>query len=197
MPPDRSLPPYPPPRVWSFPPPPVSRRWFWVALVGVMVSAVVGSALLVTAIVLESSDAPGVIDDATVLGTIEDECDLMTSRVEGTAMGSSPDRIAATIREQNDFVDQMVEQIGSLPKQVLTEDRPTASWLNDWRQLVAARESYAESLVGGGLRTEGFQIPRDADGALITLRMEEALLNPVCDVPKALLDPEQRTTSSA
>ena len=196
MPPDRSLPPYPPPRVWSFPPPPVGRRWFWAALVGGVVSALVGSALLATAIVLESRDAPGVIDDTTVLGTIEDSCDLMTSDVEGTSRGSSPVRIAATIREQNDFVEAMLDRVEALPRRVLAGDRPTVAWIKDWRQLVAARESYAESLVTEGLRTKGFKIPRDQNGKRITLRMEEALLDPVCDIPQTLLDPGQRTTSS-
>ncbi len=174
----------------------MARRWFWVALVGAVVSALVGSALVATAIVLESRDAPGVIDDTTVLSAIEDGCDLMASDVEGTSMGSSPDRIAATIREQNDFVEAMLESVEALPRRVLAEDRPTTAWLNDWRRLVSAREAYAESLVGEGLRTKGFKIPRDQDGAPITRRMEEALLDPVCDIPKALLDPGQRTTSA-
>ncbi|MGB9013312.1 MAG: hypothetical protein WCB95_10735, partial [Aeromicrobium sp.] len=196
VPPDRSLPPYPPLRVWSFPPPPVGRRWFWVALVGAVVSALVGSALVVTAIVLESRDAPGVIDSTTVLSTIEDGCDLMTSDVDSTSMGSSPERITAAIREQNEFVEAMLQKVEALPKRVLAEDRPTTAWLTDWRRLVSARETYAKSLVDEGPQIRGFTIPRNPDGEPITRRMEEALLNPVCDIPTVLLDPGQRTMSS-
>ena len=57
----------------------------------------------------------------------------------------------------------------------------------DWQRLLDAREEWVAS-VGRGF-TGGFLVPETDDGDPITERMEAAALD-VCEVPKALLDPD-------
>lgn len=196
MPSDPSLPPYPPQRVWSFPPPPVRRGWFWAAVTAMIVSVAAVAALGLAAVSLESTDAPGLIDDADVLDTIAVECERMTAEVERTPDGYAPMELAAIIREQNEAVTTMVENISNLPQETLRADRPTLEWLRDWGRLVATRDAYATVLETADRQVGPLDPPKDAHGDSIVGRMDDALLDPVCEVPDALLEPGRRPTSS-
>lgn len=189
-------PPYPPRGVWSFPPPPVGKSWFWISIVSAVVGSLLGLSLIVTAAVLESNDAPGLIEDPVLLDTIYDACDVMTVVVEDLDFGSQPEDLATTIREQNTAVTEMVESIRQLPGEVISADSPTEAWLRDWIRLATAREAYARTLEEYGDRTGPFNVPVDADELPIYYRMEDALLEDVCRVPDALIDPGQQSTST-
>ncbi len=177
------LPPYPPQRVWTFPPPPVRRGWFWVAIAVMLTSVALGVSLVVTAAVVESGDAPGLIDDTELLAIIDDECALMTERVESVDRSDTID----AIQEQNLAILDMVEVIDARAGSLIDEDVPTAAWLDDWVALVDARDGYINGLnLGGDSRLE---IPRDPDGSLIVDRMNNALISGSCVVPEILVDP--------
>lgn len=188
--------PYPPRAVWSFPPPPVARRWFWLSVVTAALSSLIGLALIVTVVVLETDDAPGLIENRVLLDTIDDECGAMTVQVEDLASGGGADDLAVTIRDQNDVVSDMVAAIRLLPRHVISEDSPTEAWLRDWIRLATARESYALTLEESGEQASPFEVPVDADDLPIFYRMEDALLEDVCRVPDVLIDPGQRSAAS-
>lgn len=177
------LPPYPPPRVWTFPPPPVRRGWFWAAIAAMVTSVLLGITLIVTAAVVESGDAPGLIDDSDLLAIIDDECSDMTDRVEAV---DRTDLIDA-IQEQNLAVLEMVDTIYAQAGSLIDDDVPAEAWLNDWIALVEARDGYIN-----GLNLQGesrLEIPRDPDGSLIVDRMNEAIIDGSCQVPAVLVDP--------
>lgn len=177
------LPPYPPQRVWTFPPPPVRRGWFWVAITAMVLSVVLGIALIATAAVVESGDSPGIVDDPELLAIINAECADMTDRVESVDRTDTID----AIQEQNIAVVQMVEAIDAQAGSLIRNDVPTEDWLTDWLDLVDARDAYINALnVQSNVRLE---IPRDPDGSLIVNRMNDALLNGSCEVPAVLVDP--------
>ncbi len=178
------LPPYPPQRVWTFPPPPVRRGWFWAAIAVMVTSVVLGISLIVTAAVVESGDAPGLIDDTSLLAIIDEECATMTDRVERVDRTDLVD----SIQEQNLAVLEMVETIDAQAGSLIDEDVPTAAWLDDWIALVDARDGYINGLnLQGDSRLE---IPRDPDGSLIVNRMNDALISGSCVVPEVLVDPQ-------
>jgi hypothetical protein len=152
--------------------------------------------LITTAAVLESDDASGLIENGPILATIDDECAVMTDQVDQLGSAGQPDDLAETIRDQNEAVTTMVEQIRLLPRAVLAQDRPTEAWLRDWDRLVTARESYAKALEANGEPAGRFEVPLDPDGLPIDLRMEDALLDDVCRVPESLVDPDRRGRSS-
>ncbi|MGJ9422681.1 hypothetical protein [Aeromicrobium sp. CF3.5] len=177
------LPPYPPQRVWTFPPPPVRRGWFWAAIAAMVTSALLGIALIVTTVVVESQDSPGLIDDSGLLAIIDEECADMTDRVESVDRSDVID----AIQEQNLAVLNMVELIDVRAGPLIEEDVPAAAWLDDWVALVEARDGYIN-----GLNLQGdnrLEIPRDPDGSLIIDRMNDALIDGSCEVPAVLVDP--------
>lgn len=177
------LPPYPPQRVWTFPPPPVRRGWFWAALAVMVTSALLGITLIVTAAVVESGDARGLIDDSNLLAIIDEECADMTDRVESVDQSDLVD----AIQEQNLAVLEMVELIDVRAGSLIDEDVPAAAWLDDWVSLVDARDGYINGL---NLDDESrLEIPRDPDGSLIVNRMNDALIDGSCSVPAVLVDP--------
>lgn len=191
---DSPLPPYPPARVWSFPPPPVRRRWFWVALTSSILATASVAALVVATAATAGDDAPGLIQDTRVLGAIDTECASMTDLVESYPLGDSSRDLAAAIRDQNRAVTSMIDTIAELPASVLRDDDPTLAWLGDWRSLVEARAGFADRLDEG--LTGDFDVPRDGDGRPIDERMHDALLDDVCEVPPVLLNPRGAGTSS-
>lgn len=183
------LPPYPPQRVWTFPPPPVRRGWFWVAITVMVTSVALGVTLIVTAAVVESGDAPGLIDDSSLLEIIDEECADMTVRVESVDRSDLVD----SIQEQNLAVLEMVQLIDGRAGSLIDEDVPAAAWLDDWVALVEARDGYINGL---NLDDESrLEIPRDPDGSLIVDRMNDALIDGSCSVPNVLVDPRSGGTS--
>lgn len=177
------LPPYPPQRVWIFPPPPVRRGWFWAAIAVMVTSAVLGVTLIVAAVIVESGDAPGLIDDSSLLAIIDEECADMTERVESVDRSDVVD----AIQEQNLAVLEMVQLIDGRAGSLIDEDVPTAAWLDDWIALVDARDGYINGLnIDDETR---LVIPRDQDGSLIVDRMNDALIDGSCTVPAVLVDP--------
>ncbi|AWB92704.1 hypothetical protein C3E78_11100 [Aeromicrobium chenweiae] len=190
------LPPYPPARdAWEFPPPPVQKRWRWVA-VSATVLGLVTAIVLVTALVeLGRRDAPGVIDDDELVSIIDRECSLMTSTIESMPVTGPPRRQGQTIVDQNRAVSRMVTAIEREAGDRIADDRPARQWLDDWATLVDARNRY----VVDGLEDESarFTVPRDPDGDPLPERMDDVFVGEgSCTVPKALLSPypELQTT---
>ena len=172
------------------------KGWFWAA-VALSVSTFVAMAGLITAgISFESRDAPGLIDDPSVLDTIDDECSAMIQQVESYTAGSSRSELVTAILDQNKAVIAMVDAIEALPAKTLARDRPTRQWLDDWRDLVAVRAAYASALQRPSAPDPGFRVPRDTDGQPITVRMEDALYEDVCRVPRVLVEPRASDSAS-
>ncbi len=186
------MPPYPPERnVWQFPPPPVSRRWLWAAVLAAVSSLVAAVGLGVTATVIASQDFPSLIENHQLLTVITHECQLMTEAIESTPVAGSPKEQAAILVDQDKSVEHMVQVIRLFDAGVRAADRPTDQWLADWDRLIRARERYAV-LVGHGHQPV-FRIPRDAHGTLIVKRMNDVgLTSSACRVPAHLLDPSSR-----
>jgi hypothetical protein len=180
---------YPPERnVWQYPPPPVSRRWFWIAIGTIVGSVLVAVGLGVIGSIIASKDFPTVIENHQLVGLITQECAVMTSTVESTPIDGTPKEQAAAIADQDQSVEQMVEAIRLVAPDVRAADKPVDQWLSDWDRLVRARESYAV-LVERGYWTS-LRIPRDSDGKYIYKRMNDVgLATNECRVPNDLLNP--------
>lgn len=185
----RGLPDYPPPHnAWQFPPPPVSPRWKWAAIAAAVFGLVGGSTMLVIAIAVGSSGAPGLIDNTRIIDVIEDQCAVMTAEVESIRVTGSPESQAAAISDQNAAVDDMISDIRAIGPNVLATDPPTEDWLVDWHTLVKAREAYARELLNGSPKR--FQIPNDDNGDEIYHRMDDVFVyESSCEVPGVLLYP--------
>lgn len=181
------LPPYPPRHnTWQYPPPPVDRRWFWVALTGSCLGLLVGVAALTTAVVLGGRDFPGLIQDEDVVRVIEDECDLMTDTVRSLPVRGTVHEQVTALNDQNRAVRIMLDDIRR--RVDVTADRPTEAWLRDWEQLLRAREEYAAAVVDG--RALPLRVPRDDDGRRIVRRMDDVWAQrTACRVPATLLSP--------
>ena len=193
----RGLPEYPPPHnAWQYPPPPISRRWKWVAILTSSLGLVAGSGLLVSAIVLSTAGAPGLIDDQGLIRVIKRECRAMTEAVESTPL-VGPLRVQArTIQEQNLAVTRMISQIERGRGQAIRDDRPTEQWLADWVEIVDARNRFVLELVENG--SGAFDMPVDRDGVPIDVRMRDVWIGDVaCEVPAVLVNPYPDDSSEA
>lgn len=179
---------YPPQQTWRFPPPPLARRWVWLAWIATVLGAAALAAGVTLAVVAGNRDAPGLIDDPKVLARIEASCSLMTSTVEAQPSGRTPRERSLIVTDQNAAVDEMIDRIEALDSDVRAGDRPLEAWLDDWRALTDARDSYAALVARGGPERE-VVVPFDERGRPITERMEDALLDDVCPVPEVLIDP--------
>jgi hypothetical protein len=181
------LPPYPPQRnTWQYPPPPVDRRWFWLALAASCLGLLVGVAALTTAVVVGSRDFPALIQDERVMRVIEDECDLMTDTVRSLPVRGTVHEQVTALNDQNRAVRIMLADIRR--RVDVGSDRPTEAWLRDWERLLRAREAYAAAVVDG--RTTALRVPRDEDGERITRRMDDVWAQgTACEVPDVLLSP--------
>lgn len=193
----RGLPDYPPQHnAWEFPPPPVSPRWKWAAIAAMVFGLVAGTTMLVVAVSVGSSGAPGLIDNAELISVIEQECDEMTTTVESLPIQGSPRRQAQSIAAQNVAVEDMVDDIRSVGGDLLAGDPPTDEWLADWGRLVDAREAYADEILDGTM--PDLQIPTDDHGDDIYLRMDDVFFtDSTCEVPAVLLNPYPDNASEA
>jgi hypothetical protein len=185
----RGLPAYPPARnAWEFPPPPISRRWKWIAAAVSLLSVVTAIGLASVAFTIGGKDIPGMIDDDRVLSVISRECDIMTSTVISMPVAGSPEQQAAIIADQDAAVEHMLTAIRSVDAGIRHDDRPTDDWLADWDRLIGAREHYAE-LVRDGYEPD-LEIPRDPSGNGIYQRMNRVwYTDAACIVPFELLTP--------
>lgn len=192
---DRGLPDYPPPHnVWQFPPPPVSPRWKWLAILVTIVGLLGGGTMLAFIIAIGSDGVPGLIDDSRVINVIERECRQMTSKVESLPIRGTPRRQAQSIAAQNAAIEDMVADIRDLGAELLAGDPPTVDWLADWERLVAAREAYAQMIVEG--QTPDLDVPEDSNGRDIYVRMDDAFIEKTtCQVPGVLLNPYPESSS--
>jgi hypothetical protein len=183
--------PYPPERnTWEYPPPPVSRRWFWVALLVIVVSVALAAGLAVTGVKVASKDFPSVIEDHQIVDVIAKECAVMTSTVESMPVAGSPRQQAAILADQDRAVGKMLQAIRLIDPGVRAADKPTDQWLHDWDRLLDARMSYGVLVARGYQPT--LRIPRDADGDPIYKRMNDAwLTTTACRVPHVLLSPKE------
>ena len=177
-----------PPRVqrWRFADPPIQRGWFWAAVVAGPVGALALVATFAAMIALDARDSPGIIDDSEVMPVVTEECELMTSTVEGLPLQGTPEERAQRLRDQNTAVEQMVAAIRELDDDVLESDLPLLAWLDDWDDLVDVREAYAEAVASG--RQVRLDLPTDDTGEEIVERMNGAGLL-TCEVPDALVEP--------
>lgn len=186
--------PYPPERnTWEFPPPPVSRRWFWAAILAIVVSVALAAGLAIAGLNVASKDFPSLIEDHHLVDVITQECAVMTATVESMPVAGSPRQRAAILADQDQAVEQMVQAIRLVDPDVRAADKPTDQWLHDWDRLIDARQSYAVLIQHGYQQT--LRIPRDADGDPIYKRMNDVwLTTTACRVPRDLLYPEASNT---
>ncbi|MGA8988261.1 hypothetical protein, partial [Aeromicrobium sp.] len=132
--------------------------------------------------------APGIIDDEDLVRVIERECRTMTTSVESTSLAGSPSEQLGAIRKQNRAVSRMVAMIEQGHGQAISKDRPTRLWLDDWRTIVDARNTFVQELVDDSGAT--FDVPLDPEGVPIDVRMQKVWLgDSSCSVPSALLNP--------
>lgn len=183
------LPPYPPRHnAWQFPPPPVEKRWLWVAVLAAVAGLVAMVAMGTAAIVLGSRDFPGLIQDSDVTAVIADECELMRDTVDSLPVDGPVRQQVATLADQDRAVRIMLDDIRSDAGIDIRADRPTEAWLADWERLLLAREAYAARLVDG--RPADLRIPVDEHGDEIQQRMNDVWAEgAACEVPPALLSP--------
>jgi len=153
-----------------------------------VVGLIAGTTMLVVAIKVGSSSAPGLIDDPELISVIERECHQMTTSVESLPIHGTPRRQAQTIARQNVAIEDMVDDIRSVGQDTLASDPPTDEWLADWDRLVDAREAYAEEVLDGAFAQ--LKVPTDDRGADIDIRMDDVFLDSsTCMVPEVLLEP--------
>lgn len=185
----QGLPAYPPQQnAWQYPPPPIQKRWKWLAISATAFGAVAAVALTTTLVVMGNRDAPGLIDDTALTSVIDRECDLMTSTVESMPLGGSPRQQAQTIRDQNDAIAIMLTRISRGHGALIRGDRPAQQWLDDWGKLIVARERFATDLLRDGKAR--FPVPLDNNGVLLSERMADVWLgDAVCTVPSIVLWP--------
>jgi hypothetical protein len=149
---------------------------------------IAGTTMLVVAITVGSTSAPGLIDDPEVVSVIERECQQMTASVESLPIHGTPRRQAQTIARQNVAIEDMVADIREVGQDALASDPPTDEWLADWERLVEARAAYADHLLAGSVVP--FSIPYDEDGQQISVRMDDVFIDSsVCEVPEVLVKP--------
>lgn len=149
---------------------------------------IAGTTMLVVAIKVGSSSAPGLIDDPELISVIHRECDQMTSKVESLPIHGSPRRQAQTLAAQNVAIEDMVDDIRSVGQDILASDPPTDEWLADWDRLVDAREKYAAEVLDGAFAQ--LKVPTDDRGTHIDVRMDHVFLDSsTCEVPEVLLEP--------
>lgn len=84
------------------------------------------------------------------------------------------------IERENAAIDAMVSELLA-QRDVLDDDKPLGSWLEDWARLVRARQDFVE--------TGDFEMPRDDDGLPLVTRMNELVEFdlPECRVPASLI----------
>ena len=161
-----------------------------------MFGLVAGTTLLVVAITVGSTSAPGLIDDPEVVSVIKRECGQMTASVESLPIHGTPRRQAQTIARQNVAIEDMVADIRDVGPDALASDPPTDEWLADWDRLIEAREAYAEHLLDGAVVP--FRVPYDEDGRHISVRMDDVFIDrSVCEVPEVLVNPSPEGGSDA
>lgn len=193
----QGLPAYPPQQnAWQYPPPPIQRRWKWLAITATVLGAVAAIALTTTLVVFENRDAPGLIDDATLTSVISRECALMTTTVESMPLGGSPRRQARTIGDQNAAIAIMLTRITRGNRDLIQSDRPAQQWLNDWATLLKARDRFMVDLLRDG--EANFTIPVDSGGSPLYQRMDDVWLgDAACTVPMSLFSPYPVEQTSA
>lgn len=161
------------------------QRWrHWVAVVSVVVALGVVTVTLGALWRYANNDQPEVIDHPLVVRTSNAACLIMRKSVHSLAPPAEapiPARVKA-IRQQNEAVNLMLDQIRRVGPDLVAGDVPLPEWLNDWEALVRARKDYADALEAG--RQKQLELPVDAEGVPIIKRMNEVGLT--CTVPSAL-----------
>jgi hypothetical protein len=163
----------------------MAGRWrHRVAVASVVLAITVVSVTLAGLWRFATQDRPEVVDQPTVVRTANAACLIMRKGVHRLAAvpESGIAKRVAAMRAQNDEVLLMVDRIRALGYDVVSQDLPLQTWLNDWERLVGAREAYAASLLAG--RPRQLALPEDGDGEPITTRMNDVGLD--CTVPVEL-----------
>lgn len=181
------LPPYPPREdAWRFPPPPVGRRWLWVAIVVSVVATVVTVAAIVVVAVQGSRDFPSMLDDPEVVSRLDESCERMRDEVQAERVDAPTARRVQAIEAQNEAVQQMIDDLRDLPDEVRAGDEPLDDWLDDWQLLVDERSEYATRLASDP--SADFRAPR-VDDTSVADRIDQVA--PECTVPETLLTPDR------
>ncbi|MGI9084111.1 MAG: hypothetical protein ACR2FE_02330 [Aeromicrobium sp.] len=179
--------PYPPDRIWRFPPSPISRLWLVAAILGGLLGILALGGATAYLALNATRDLPGLIDDRDVVEVAVRECRLMTSTIEGLPVDGSPSDRLDSLEDQNAAIEHMVDRIRSVGPKTRASDQPLDAWLADWEALVSGRADYI------GLQRRGadadFRMPRSPDGEPINERMDLAG-GEACPVPKTLLRPD-------
>ena len=161
--------------------------WVVIPLAGVCVLAVVAfvGLSLWGLWVYANHDRTEWIDDPVVQEEAERACVRMHTDLDDVlvADGATVAQQAAAMKTQDEVVLQMVEDVRDLGERRLSRDMPSQAWLEDWEDLVKARETYAADLVAGG--SPELLVPT-VDDVPITERMQDVMLD--CDVPPELLN---------
>jgi hypothetical protein len=161
----------------------VPRRWKWVAVLAGLLGLAAGVAMTALVVVVGDDDFPGLIDDAS-----------LTDTVASMPLDGTPERRAATIRDQNRAVTLMVRQIRAERADEIRADRPAEAWLRDWDRLVDARADWARELLSDP--NASLELPVDGDGDDITERMDDVwAAESACEVPDALASPGSESQS--
>ncbi|GAB3075389.1 MULTISPECIES: hypothetical protein [unclassified Phycicoccus] len=164
-----------------------AERWrVWAARVSVVVAGVVVAVALVKLWAFANTDNPAVIENSAITRTVGVACATMRDSVSAAAVPTSAPRNQrlGAINAQNDAVVEMLTTLRSLGPGVVDADQPTAQWIDDWEQLVTARDAYARSLAAG--KPKPLVLPV-VDGRPLVARLNDVGVN--CRVPLALLAP--------
>lgn len=180
------LPPYPPAQdAWRFAPPPVSRRWLWIAIGTSVASAVAVVGLIVVLIVAGGSDLPASIDEPEIIDAVDVGCNTLAAGVEPVSVdGLAVDR-PARIEAQTSVVREVVASWRDLDADLRASDEPFDDWLDDWDRLIEARDAYVTELQNNPNAL--FEEP-EVDGEPIVDRMDAVMTG--CPVPETLLNPD-------
>ncbi len=187
------LPPYPPAQdAWRFPPPPVSRRWLWVAI-GASTAATIAIVALATSLVVAgASDLSGSIDEPEIVTAVDAGCSTLAAGVEPVRVdGLSVDR-PSRIEAQTSVVREVVATWRDLDADLRASDEPFDDWLDDWDRIVEARDAYVVELQSNPNAL--FDQP-EVDGEPVAERMDAVMTG--CPVPETLLRPDEGIARSA
>ena len=181
------LEPYPPQvDAWRFPPPPVSRRWVWAAVIGSVVALAAIVAMVVGIAVVATTDLEASLDDPEIIDAVDAGCEEIESIADLVEIDSLDVDRPSRITLQNEVLQQVVDTWTGLDADLRASDVPFDEWVADWQRLIDARVDYLADFERNP-RTL-FIEPR-VDGKRLSERMDA--VNSGCQVPESLLAPDE------
>lgn len=165
----------------------MSRRWLPVAWIAGVVGVVVIVSAFVGIGVMGTRDAPGLIDDQSILRAIDQGCQEVRRTMDRRPVRGDQRSQAAAIRRQNLAAQRMLERVEARGAKRIDADRPTRQWVEDWQRLIDNRARVADGLLDGEVRDQA--VPRDPDGRRLDRRMNAAAAAAGCVVPRQFVEP--------